>query len=248
MENYNLVKQIYSSEEFKKTQADSLKQAVAQFQGGAAGDTGTEAPTAPADQQAAGADGFNRGTLTADQITSVLEGVAYEGNADAKIVLVEYSDIECPFCQRHFSSKTVETILGKYDTVKSTFKHFPLSFHATAQKAGEAVECAAKQDKSVEYKNALFAASIAASDKKPSKEVILAVAKDLGLDEAAFSTCLDSDEMADKVKSNMNEGSTLFGVTGTPGNVVLNTETGKYVVVSGAYPADAFDAVVTELQ
>lgn len=248
IENYNLVKKIYSSDQFKKTQADSLQQAVAQFEGGAA-DTGAEAPaTAPADQQA-GADGFTRGTLTTEQITSVLEGVAYEGKADAKIVLVEYSDVECPFCQRHFSSKTVESILAKYpDLVKTTYKHFPLSFHATAQKAAEAIECAAAQDKSVEFKNALFAASIAAADKKPTSEVILAVAKELGLAEADFSKCLDSDATADKVKSNMNEGSTLFGVTGTPGNVVLNTETGKYVVVSGAYPADAFDTVVTELQ
>jgi len=246
MENYKLVQEIYNSAEFKKTQADSLTQAVAQFQGGTAG-TDSAAPAAPAEQQA-GADGFTRGTLTPDQIASVTAEAPFEGNTDANIVLVEYSDVECPFCQRHHTSKTVETVVNKYsDTVKTTYKHFPLSFHPEAQKAGEAIECAGSQNKFFEYKNAIFDAA-AANGGKPSKDVLLKVAADLSLNEAAFSTCLDSDEMADKVKSDMNEGGTLFGVTGTPGNVLLNTETGKYVVVAGAYPADQFDALVTELQ
>ncbi len=253
MDNYAQVQKIYTSEQFKKTQADSLAQAVAQFEGKgtapAAGDQGTTSPTptAPADQQA-GADGFTRGTLTSDQVATVLKDVAFEGKATAKIALVEYSDIECPFCQRHFSSKTVETVLAKYaDSVKATFKHFPLSFHPTAQKAAESVECAAKQDKAIEFKNAIFEASIADAGKKPTKEIILATAKKLALKEADFSKCLDSGETADKVKSDMNEGGSLFGVTGTPGNVLINTETGKYVVIAGAYPADQFDAVVAEL-
>lgn len=254
MENYKLVQEIYNSPEFAKTQSDSLKQAVAQFQGWAADGANPSAPTdttnpsAPSDQQA-GADGFTRGTLTSDQIASVTEGAVYNGKESASIVLIEYSDIECPFCQRHFSSNTVDSIINKYpDAVKTVFKNFPLSFHATAQKAAEWVECATLQDKRSEFVKASFDAAIASSDKKPSKEVLLAVAKDIKLDEAAFSKCLDSGETADIVKSQMNEGSSLFGVTGTPGNVLLNTKTGKYVVVAGAYPASEFDALVTEIQ
>jgi len=102
----------------------------------------------------------------------------YEGNEGSPIVLIEYSDIECPFCQRHFSSKTVDTVIAK-NNIKATFKHFPLSFHATAQKAGEAVECAAKEGKSVEFKNALFEATIADAGKKPTQEIILATAQEL---------------------------------------------------------------------
>jgi protein-disulfide isomerase len=174
--------------------------------------------------------------------------VKFKGKDSAKIALVEYSDVECPFCQRHFSSKTVETVITKHaDLVKSTFKHFPLSFHPTAQKAAEGIECAGKQGKYLEFETALFEASIADAGKKPTKEVILAAAKKLSLKEADFSKCLDSGETADKVKSDMNEGGSLFGVTGTPGNVLINTETGKYVVIAGAYPADQFDAVVAEL-
>ncbi len=250
MDNYAQVQKIYTSEQFKKTQAESLAQAVAQFEGGAAAPTADGQPTPPTAQadKAPDADGFTRGTLTPEQIATVTKDVAYEGKASAKIALVEYSDIECPFCQRHFSSKTVETVLAKYaDSVKATFKHFPLSFHPTAQKAAEGVECAAKQGKAIEFKDAIFEASIADAGKKPTKEVILATAKKLALKEADFSKCLDSGETADKVKSDMNEASTLFGVTGTPGNVLINTETGKYVVIAGAYPADQFDAVVAEL-
>ena len=257
MENYAQVQKIYTSDQFKKTQADSLKQAVAQFEGkGAAnagqqpGDKGTTSPTPPTAkaEQKPSADGFTRGTLTSEQIATVTKDVKFEGKASAKIALVEYSDVECPFCQRHFGSKTVATVMAKYaDSVKTTFKNFPLAFHATAQKAAEGILCAAKQDKMFEFKDAVFTAAMTSADKKPTIEVLLATAKLLKLDEKVFSKCLDSGETADMVKSEANEGATLFGVTGTPGNVLINTETGKYVVIAGAYPADQFDAVIAEL-
>ena len=68
-----------------------------------------------------------------------------EGNKDAKVTVIEFSDVECPFCQRHNNNGTLDTVMEKYgDDVNVIFAHFPLSFHATAQKAGEALECAGK--------------------------------------------------------------------------------------------------------
>lgn len=262
MDNYALVQKIYSSAEFKKTQADSLQQAVSQFNGGAAVDgttppTDGTTPTAPTDgttptvptaNAQPGADGFTRGTLTEDQIDQVTKDAQYKGENWADIVLVEYSDVECPFCQRHHTSKTVDNVISKYpDAVKSTYKHFPLSFHPEAQKAAEAIECAGKQGKYLEFKDAAFDAAVAGGG-KPTKELMATTAEKLGLDKEDFTKCVESGETAAKVTADMNEGSSLFGVTGTPGNVLLNTKTGKYVVIAGAYPADQFDAVVAELK
>jgi|GEM_PF-548481 len=246
MDNYKLVQQIYSSAEFKKTQSDSLQQAVSQFNGGAAVDgttpptdgstptppTDGSTPTPPTANAQPSADGFTRGTLTQDQIAQVTKDVEFKGENSANIVLVEYSDVECPFCQRHHSSNTVDTVISKYpDTVKSTYKHFPLGFHPDAQKAGEAIECAGKQGKFFEFKDAAFDAA-EASGGKPTKELMTTTAEKLGLNKEEFTKCVESGETAAKVTSDMNEASSLFGVTGTPGNVLINTKTGKYVVIA----------------
>ncbi len=84
-----------------------------------------------------------------------LPNVVWEGNADAEVSLVEFSDFECPFCSSF--AKTVHQVLDNYgDKIKFTYRHFPLSFHANAQKAAEAFECAKEQGKWLEMHDKLF--------------------------------------------------------------------------------------------
>jgi len=71
----------------------------------------------------------------------------FKGNADAPITIVEFSDYECPFCER-FWSQTFPSIVSNYiDTgkVKFHYRDFPLGFHQNAQKAAEAARCAGEQ-------------------------------------------------------------------------------------------------------
>lgn len=242
LENYRLAKLIYQSEQFKKTQNDSLQQAVTQFNEGSVQQNNLEQDNNQPN------DWFMRWTLESSQISTILKDIKYEGKSSANIVLIEYSDVECPFCQRHFSSKTIDTVVAKYpDDIKTTYKHFPLSFHTTAQKAAEAIECAWKQNKYIEFKDFAFKLTIASNDKKPTIEILTKIAEYLKLDMISFNKCLESWETLAKVSADMNEGSTLFSVTWTPGNVLLNTKNGKYIVISGAYPADTFDSLVSEI-
>src|SRR5206468_3654759 len=68
------------------------------------------------------------------------------GPDNAPVTIVEFSDFQCPFCGRAFP--TVEKVMKDYDgKVRLVFRHFPLSFHANAQKAAEAGACAADQGK-----------------------------------------------------------------------------------------------------
>jgi predicted DsbA family dithiol-disulfide isomerase len=66
------------------------------------------------------------------------------------------------------------------------------------------------------------------------------IAIELGVNESDLNTCIDEWRYTKAVEDMMNQWAKLFGVSGTPGNVIVDRETGKYEVVPGAYPADTF--------
>jgi protein-disulfide isomerase len=157
-----------------------------------------------------------------------------------KVTIIEFSDFQCPFCQSFYNG-AYKQIKAKYiDTgkVKLVFMHFPLAFHANAQKSGEASECANRQGKFWEYHDLLFKYS-----KSDGAGLDIASLKkyatDLGLDTTKFNICLDKGETADMVKADMAEGQRV-GVSGTP-TFVIN---GKKVV--GALPYDQFEKTIEE--
>ena len=164
------------------------------------------------------------------------------GNPKAPISLIEWSDYECPFCARHHP--TTKTILEKYpDDVNLVFRHYPLSFHPSAQKSAEAAECAGSisgNDAFWKYTDILF-------EKGAKNEMLETYAAEIGLNATKFKTCLDSGKFAAKVSKDQQDGSAA-GVNGTPGNIVINNKTGKFVLVSGAQPASAFDTAIASIK
>jgi len=157
------------------------------------------------------------------------------GNENAPVTIVEFSDYQCPYCSR-FRTQTLDQIKEQYiDTgkVRFVYRDFPLtSIHPMAQKSAEASECADEQGKFWEYHDAIFA-----NQQSLSIDNLKKWAKDLGLNENKFNTCLDSGKYADEVKKDMNDGANL-GVRGTPYFLVGNT------VLEGAYPFEAFQQAI----
>jgi protein-disulfide isomerase len=94
------------------------------------------------------------GALT--RVAKVPYGVGYiKGNKDAKIKMMEYTDFECPYCNKAFP--TIEALLAKYgDKISLEYRSFPLPFHADAQKAAEAALCAGEQGKFWEMHDKIF--------------------------------------------------------------------------------------------
>jgi len=157
-----------------------------------------------------------------------------------KVELVEFSDFQCPFCQR-FYNDAYKQIKAKYiDTnkVKFTYRHYPLSFHQNAQKSAEASECANDQGKFFEYHDVLFENSDADGNGLNVTD-LKRYAANLGLNTAQFNACLDSGEKADEVKKDFAEGQRL-GVNGTP-TLYVN---GKPVI--GAQPFSVFQEAIEE--
>jgi protein-disulfide isomerase len=159
-----------------------------------------------------------------------------EGNGKVKIV--EFSDFQCPFCQSFFKEAYSQIKSQYVDTGKAefVFRHYPLPFHANAQKAAEAAECANKQGRFWEYHNILFEKS--KSDGTGLYPADLKkYAKDLGLNTDKFNSCLDNGEAAEAVRKD-NEDAQKAGVDGTP-TIFIN---GKKIV--GAKPFADFQAEI----
>src|SRR3989344_2356912 len=138
------------------------------------------------------------------------------GKADAPVVMIEFSDYECPFCGRHFTDTYPQLKKDYIDTgkVKLVFRDFPLSFHAKAQKAAEAARCVGEQKGDIGY--------FKMHDKLFSNQASLSVenykkwAKELGVNAVKFDDCLDSGKFAQAVEDSLAYGQSV-GVSGTPG-------------------------------
>ena len=156
------------------------------------------------------------------------------GSSSAPVTLVEFSDFQCPFCQR--VAPTLKQVKDTYgDKVRVVWKDFPLTqIHPQAFKAGEAAHCAADQGKFWEYHDRLFANQQALQPNDLKK-----YAADMGLDASAFATCLDSSKYGERVRDGVAEGSRL-GVNSTP-TIYINGR-----VLSGAQPYEVIASVIDE--
>ncbi|MAG59278.1 hypothetical protein CMO96_00610 [Candidatus Woesebacteria bacterium] len=105
---------------------------------------------------------INNGEVGVGDIVVELGNAQTKGNKDAKVVLVEFSDFECPFCSRFYSTTLPQIEQNYVDTGKILFayKHLPLTqIHSNAQSAAEASLCAADQGKFWEYHDRIFQAT-----------------------------------------------------------------------------------------
>lgn len=169
------------------------------------------------------------------KVSAVTDADYIRGDKNAKITMIEYSDFQCPFCQRHLP--TLDRILADYKgKVRLVYRHFPLnSIHPQAQKAAEASECAGEQGKFWEMHDKLFENQTALQI-----DNLKQYAKDLGLNTSQFNNCLDTSKFASKVNQQATEAQNS-GITGTPGTWVGDQ------LVKGAYPYDTFKQIIDAL-
>lgn len=174
----------------------------------------------------------------------------FRGNADAKVVLIEYSDFECPFCNKFHP--TMVDLMAKYgDKIAWVYRHFPLSFHPNAQPIAEASECVAKYGSNEafwKFSDAVYAKmadeSIYGTDasKKVSTETLLSLASQAGANSTQVKACIDSKEMSKVVKDSQASGSKA-GVTGTPGTIIMSKK-GGVELIPGALPLEQIEVML----
>ena len=176
-----------------------------------------------------------------------LSGAATKGRADAPLVILEFSDFECPFCGR-FSRGIYHQIQREYvDTgkVRYVFRHLPIErIHPNAMKAAEAAQCALPQGKFWEMHDRLFT-----NQKALAPPHLIAYAQVLGLNMTAFQQCLGGQATV-RVRQDLAEG-LKAGITGTPAFFIGTvTKQGKLKVLQkliGAKPYATFKATLDGL-
>lgn len=131
------------------------------------------------------------------------------GSEDAEIIIMEFSDFQCPFCKASFPA--IREVITKYPHVKYIYRDWPVDeFHPEARRAAEAAACANKQDLFWPYHDRLFQNQGDLSD-----EALARYALQTGLDVDAFTRCFEKGTYAAEVEQDLQIGINL-GVRGTP--------------------------------
>ena len=157
------------------------------------------------------------------------------GPVDAPITIIEFSDYQCPYCQK-WESEVFQRLLDEYPTqVRIVYRDFPLnSIHPQAAPAANAANCAGEQDAYWQFHDKLFSYEF-----DLGKEAYLNYARELELDMSSFTVCLESDRYAEEVSADISYAVDL-GVQSTP-TFFIN---GLYVV--GAQPYETFKKLIDQ--
>ena len=180
-----------------------------------------------------------------EKVTLKGGGAHVLGKSDAQLVLIEYTDYQCPYCKRFYDSTFVEIKKNLIDTGKVKFisRNMPLPFHAHAKKAAQAAFCAGEQGKYWEMRDALFK-----NQNRLEIEAIDGYAKELALKAEVFKSCMDGEQSAKEVSDEAAYAGSI-GITGTP-TFVVGRQKGDLVEgrkIVGAQPYAAFETQVNEL-
>lgn len=194
--------------------------------------------------------GSNRAAPSFKPTKIDLTGSPILGDPRAKVTLVEFTDLQCPFCSRHYKNTVPELLSNFVDTGKIRYivREFPLtSIHPRAARASEAALCAGEQGKYWEMHGRIFDSQKAMADADFAEHADI-----LGLEKAAFESCLATGRFAERVKQDVLLGSKA-GVSGTPSFVVGLSDPNDGMsftateFIRGAQPFASFETVINKL-
>lgn len=174
-----------------------------------------------------------------------IEGSPAMGQPDAPLTLVEFSDIQCPFCGR-FHTQTFEQLKTNFidkGLLQFVSRDLPLPFHGEAEKASLAARCAGDQGRYWEMRDVML--------KNPSTlstDTIMAQATALSLNMDQFKTCLDDQRYVEAVRKDASDAQAA-GLSGTPSFVLGKTSgnTVQGVAIVGAQPYASFESKIKEM-
>lgn len=177
---------------------------------------------------------FFSDTTTASQDVLTLKRTADQnlyGESKAPITIVEFSDVECPFCAR--LHPTLKQIVEQSDGgINWEYRHLPLPSHKNAELGAIALECVADSKGSVVFWK--YLEKLLADQGKHSEKYYTDTALAFGVSETSFTKCLNDQKIIDRVSTD-RQTARAFGGSGTPFSVIQFAD-GTTKSVSGALP------------
>ncbi|MFZ6027250.1 MAG: DsbA family protein [Chloroflexota bacterium] len=155
------------------------------------------------------------------------------GSMDAEITIIEFSDFQCPYCQKWYV-EVLQPLLEMYPgQIRFVYRDFPLfNIHPEALPAAIAANCAGEQGKYYEFHNSLFDGKYGLNADAYTK-----YASDLNLDGEQFAACVETQKYSDEVMADY-EWATTLGIQSTP-TFFING-----IPLVGAQPLETFKMVI----
>lgn len=186
---------------------------------------------------------FSASIKSLEEVNGVsIDGAPFIGNTqEAKAVIVEFADYQCPYCKKYFD-ETFAQIRDKYvntGKIIYAFRDYPLESHPQALHAAYAADCAYLQNKFWEMHDLLYSRQDQWSYNNDHRTVFMNFAKELNLNMDAFTACYDQEQPMAKIQKDIVDGQ-LYKVSGTPTFFINNKK------LMGAQPFKVFTAVIDQ--
>jgi protein-disulfide isomerase len=178
-------------------------------------------------------------TLSKENLAKLKKDAFILGEKDARISIIEFSDLECPFCKKLEQDGIIQKVAATAGNTNIIFKHFPLSFHEFAYSRALQAECAGKLGWTRAFYNMIHALflDISVQDQLKSDKI----------DTQEFSTCLSSWEFDTKIADSIKQWEDMFHINGTPTTVIVNNKTLQYKIIVWAQEESAFTRAIQQL-
>jgi len=188
-------------------------------------------------------------TMASGTLEKILASAVFEWNKDATIAVIEYSDMECPFCIRQYqTTKLWQKLLVEFpQDVKFAFKNNRGVNHIGTEAKAIGTLCAGKvggNSAYIKFYHTIMDASTTSSVYPVSD--LSKAAMSAWVDSQKWKKCFESKEMLSAFEAETAEAQS-FGLGGTPGTLIINLKTLKYTTVEGAYPYETFTAKIQSL-
>lgn len=234
-ENFNKMNEVYNTDTYKEYATEQTDIYVSNFMGDQ-WNTYNEDTTS------------DTSSTPSEDVKSVVEWMLQTSpirwDANARFTIVEYTELLCPYCQRHSQEWTINSVLAQFPgEVNSVSRHF-IIHGDTALQLAATMECIAELKPEVYHET--FEQAFAAYPVDLS--TLTSIATNLGVDASALQTCIDEWRYVQAVNDMMNQWYELFGVNWTPGNVIIDRETWRYELVSWAYPVETFVETINNMK
>jgi len=245
-ENMELVTKLYQSQEYIDQQTAAIDQALAQIN---MADSIPNENDLLLDEDSIENENNDeieetKNQSIIDELDNIKSSSSIYGKEDARFTILEYSELLCPYCKRHSDQLTLESVIKKFpNEVNTIFRNFIV--HWQAAKLWEVIECVGELKSKSQHD---FIKNSFAYEGNLSVDILVDIAWKLWVNKKTLQECIDSGKYTEAVNNQTNEWRTLFGVSWTPGNVIIDRETGKFVVVPGAYPAEKFIEEIEKLK